>query len=306
MRSTNNLSLRVSALAAVLLGAVGLAACGGGAATERPEPLVIDLRPPLVPPVIPPVVPPAPPPAPPPEPPVVPPDTVDLARARAIAEVPVNLQVAEDAASYAGLYVGGESGLLWRRATDGLWRRIDALVGTVVEGMAYVAPKHALYIVTKDIVGCRLGRLFLSPGALPAFEWLSGGLDGTVLGSVNLTGLAYDTREGTLYAVDSALQGLFRFAHLDTGVAARDAVSLGFTALEDVAYDAINDRLLLLDRQSRAVVNFDHHTLTTGAAVALDFADMRAMTWEQAGTRLVVDRATAALIQFDEAGTVLP
>jgi len=277
---------------------------------------------------------------PPPEPPTVDPAPIpapDLARVSAMATVTANGAIAGEASEYAGLYVGDEDGKIWRLLESGGWKQVGEVgAGLKVEAMTYVPAKHALYLAIASDRGSRLLRWRLTPtpevfdtSVEPPVLVDAGGVqleelqssDGETIVKLvnqvgaampftaNLTGLAFDTRHGLLHAWDHDLRGLFVIEDLEVADAkVRGAFTLLDGRLDDVqdmAYDALAERMLLVDAAKAELLELDHLGLAFGTVVGLPHADVRALTSEEDDTRRAVDRASAALVRYDRAGAVL-
>jgi hypothetical protein len=283
----------------------------------------IDPVPPEQPPAEPPV-----PEEPPHEDPPAPVPAPDLARVAALALVTENASVAEEASTYVGLYAGDDDGGIWRRSAAGDWKRVGelGLVGSI-QAMTYVRTRHALYLALETPAGARLARWLLTPTP----EVFDDSVDPPVLvdaggeqlqlledsggsarfeGAERVTGLAFDTATDTLYAWNLTWQAqLLRVPDLDV---ARAELEHGFSVADgllsdaqDMAYDRTSGRLVLVDAALATVIELDHLGLAFHHRAAIAFADVRALALEEDGTRVAVDRASAALVRFDANGAVL-
>jgi hypothetical protein len=251
----------------------------------------------------------------------------DLAHVRAMAIVTENAMVAEDAESYIGLYVADEDGGIWRRVESGSWNKVGTIgvLGTI-EAMTYVRTRHALYLAIDTLVhGPVLARWLLTPTPEvfdftvdpPAqvdaggeqFQIVEDSAGRTLFNVSQVTGLAFDTAAGVLYAWDHDNRSLLSIADLDVAEATFErqfTTGSGlFDDVQDLAYDRENARMLLVDAAAAAVIELDHLGLASLQVVTLPYADVRAIAWEEVGTRLAVDRDSAALIRFDRDGAVL-
>lgn len=320
MRSTKSMTFKLLSLAAVLVGAVGLAACGGGGSLPgsttlllggpvlTPPPPGTNLPDPIplppgggggspVDPVDPaPVDPPADPPTE-PQPIVDPPDpTPDalLAQVRAMAVVPENPLVAEAPEAYIGVYVADEDGRILRRHDEsGDWREVaDLGDGVTVEAMTYVAPLHALYLALASGTGTHLARFLLTP--TPAV-W-----DMAVEPPALL-----DAGGEQLQMIDNSAGQAF--VRLQTALGVVLAERASFTGL---AFDTGTNRLYAWDHDMKALFRFSSLNVADATLVCefnlvgtLSVDDVQDMAYDRANERmLLVDAASAQVIELDHLG----
>lgn len=127
--------------------------------------------------------------------------------------------------------------------------------------------------------------------------------------------------EGVLFACDRARHALFHFTDLDHADTVPDVEALGFLDrdetlgeldvpgyrdLEDLAFDAVDRRLLAVDALTAVLVEVDLADFALLGEAPLAGLDVRAMAWEEAGTRLVVDRDRGVLERVDADGSAVP
>ena len=334
MRSAKLMTLKLLSLAAVLVGATALAACGGGGELpggttlllggpvmtapptgNLPDPIPMPVGDPLpiepVPPEQPPVEPPPVPEEPPHDPDPAPVPAPDFSRVRALARVTENALAAEPPETYVGLYAGDEDGGIWQKLEGGGWNRVGvAGVQGAIEALTYVRTRHALYMVIESPVrGSLLARWLLTPA--PEFQLLQNAFGEERFDNASgVTGLAFDTASETLYVWLRDARALAHVADLDVAEATFDH---GFTVgggllddVQDLAYDRLSGRLVLVDATLATVIELDHLGLAFHNQATIPFFDVRALALEDGGMRVAADRASAALVQFDVNGAVFP
>jgi hypothetical protein len=211
------------------------------------------------------------------------------------------------AMAYVGqvLYVGDLDGNVWQQGPDGTqWALFATTPYGAIEAMAHVGPRNSLYLVQ----GGRLTRLHLETRLLEVL--LAFGFSQWIPDYFDVTGLAFNPIDHTLWGLDRAQHALFRFLSLDASDTTwgmfLGSDKLGLSDLlfdETIPTDGV---LRAVDSVSGQLIEIDHLALTWTATGTVPFTGVQTIALEFARVIVGIDTAWGALVRFEPNGTLIP